>query len=905
MAIVADPGTPTPSTFRIGFGAGAGASSLATWRCAARLAGREVRRRPGRTTLVVALVVLPTLAMTLGVVVARSNARWDSDPFTRDAGRVADLQVQLAVAPTDDRLAEVLPAGSRWLRYRSVGGTIRSTGPDGLATWASVTDLPVNDSLQGGQVILRSGTSPDPGEVVVTERLAGQLGVGVGDTLRLERPAGSWRVSGLAVTLSGFDDHRLVIPSFDWRLARPDSISETVLVDLPEEPDVATADALLASLGGGSARVRETWQAELVEVQAEELAWGWVAGVLGLVVVGIVIAAAFATSARRQLVTLGHLAAQGAPRPVVRRTLVLQGWWTGLLGATVGVGVGVAGLLLGRPWLERVWGRVIDSYVIRLPDLLVIVATGAVAGAIAALVPARSIARVPVLAALNGRRPVGRVPRLLVPVGLVLFGGGAGLVAWAVAVSQPSSSGPDGSLVGLVAILGGLGILFGACCASPLVVDLAARAVTLLGGSPRLAARSLARARGRSAGVVTAIAVVGAAAVLVTTVMATREARWPTRSGDEITSLPSHVVHVTTAVAGQGALDLESGVSADLRSDLLEVLPGSRVLAHRKAIPDGRPEAESSAPGLPSSGLPPLDSYDPLLEAWSAPTIADEEVLALLGLSDGDRARLERAGILNLDRLVGLTDPDGDPLLVRERETASVSIGSPVVTTEAPRTLDPFASDGNGVSVLVTEEALSRWGLRPATVGVYVLAPADLTERQMRQLDVIRYATQDLDFTFLSAVGERPSTGTEDVGIFWERPEPAEVPVTLLYAAVVGVALLLTLLVVAIGLSLSATESRDERDVLVAVGARPRTLRRMAGVKAVILAGTGVALAVPTGLVPAWIVLREPGRPEAVPWVALALLLVAVPVIAGLLAWLSSTIAQRVHPVHASSFAAD
>ncbi|MEJ7561068.1 MAG: hypothetical protein WKF45_00910 [Ilumatobacteraceae bacterium] len=68
----------------------------------------------------------------------------------------------------------------------------------------------------------------------------------------------------------------------------------------------------------------------------------------------------------------------------------------------------------------------------------------------------------------------------------------------------------------------------------------------------------------------------------------------------------------------------------------------------------------------------------------------------------------------------------------------------------------------------------------------------------------------------------------------------------LVQVAIAAVATLLVLIVVAIGLSLAATESRDERDVLVAVGARPVTMSRMAGVKAVVLTMTGGVLAVPT-----------------------------------------------------------
>jgi hypothetical protein len=123
-------------------------------------------------------------------------------------------------------------------------------------------------------------------------------------------------------------------------------------------------------------------------------------------------------------------------------------------------------------------------------------------------------------------------------------------------------------------------------------------------------------------------------------------------------------------------------------------------------------------------------------------------------------------------------------------------------------------------------------------------------------------------------------------------------------------ALLFTLLVVAVGLTLSAAESRDERDVLVAVGAKPATLRRVAGQKAAMMALAGTALSVPTGLVPVIMVLRPlrqaPGElPLDIPWLVIGMLVVSVPIVAGVVTWGSSVIAQRVRPVRMSTLALD
>ena len=101
---------------------------------------------------------------------------------------------------------------------------------------------------------------------------------------------------------------------------------------------------------------------------------------------------------------------------------------------------------------------------------------------------------------------------------------------------------------------------------------------------------------------------------------------------------------------------------------------------------------------------------------------------------------------------------------------------------------------------------------------------------------------------------------------------------------------MLTLLVVAIGLSLAATESRDERDVLVAVGAKPRTLRGLAGTKAVVLTVGAAFLAIPTGFIPvaAVITAADGGDRLAFPWLTALGLLVLVPALAGVAALCAS-----------------
>ena len=109
------------------------------------------------------------------------------------------------------------------------------------------------------------------------------------------------------------------------------------------------------------------------------------------------------------------------------------------------------------------------------------------------------------------------MPRRLVPIGLTSFAAGVALL---VLVTLASSEGPtstNGNVYAAAAVLGGLAVMAGMCCASPIAVDVIGRAGTRLRGTWRLAARSLSRSRTRSAGVLTAIAVTGTAAIAITT----------------------------------------------------------------------------------------------------------------------------------------------------------------------------------------------------------------------------------------------------------------------------------------------------------------------------------------------------------------------------------------------------
>jgi len=119
--------------------------------------------------------------------------------------------------------------------------------------------------------------------------------------------------------------------------------------------------------------------------------------------------------------------------------------------------------------------------------------------------------------------------------------------------------------------------------------------------------------------------------------------------------------------------------------------------------------------------------------------------------------------------------------------------------------------------------------------------------------------------------------------------------------AAAGGSLLFTLLVVAIALALDASESGDERALLAAIGAPPKVRRSIVAWQAFLLPALAAVVAVPAGLLVVFAVVsveRELDGPAAnvgvqVPWGAMALLLVVVPLATAGLTWVGAAIRGR------------
>lgn len=865
------------------------------WRFAGRLARREVRRRPGRTLLVMALVAVPVFGMTFGSVVGRAlhesqkvDAYWPAgaDLMASQSGR-HDVD-SLDSAPDLQVLATVRAAD--WAPIVEVDGSVE-TGVRVSAAGLGVAD-PQNAIEDGGW--------PGEGQVWLTADLARRFGVRIGDTLELQRPAGTWTVSGLGRRRRTSSEPAMqfaVLPAGEFR---PDVLTESTyiaVVGADPHDDGAALERAVRAFPPESVVTADGFGDDGF---GTSLAWGWVAGAIALAAMGLIIAAAFATSSRRQLATIGLLSANGSSPAVTSRMLALQGLWTGAIGSFAGAAAAVTLALTGRSVIGRVIGGDLVGMRVAWPDVVVIVLTGTVAATLAALVPARSASRVPVMMALSGRRPVRPVPRRLVPIGLGLFGGGVLLVAVAAA-----SSDQAGNLIAIVAIIGGLLVIAGACCATPLAVDVASRIGARLGGSWRIAARSLARTRSRTAAVVTAIAVAAGLTVAGSGAAASQRPSddFPTQTLADAAVFvrPSEAWGETGGVLATDWRD-PLPVAAEVRDRVGQVLPSARWYPLRVVRWD----------------LPPAN-YD-ADAGWSvnpwwfdSVIVADDATMDLYGLNDRERAAVRDVGALVLNNYdIFDVDPRHPTVVV---PTAAGDVMLPValrdhvreqyrMARDAPFGMEVEAAippEGYGTDALMlTEQAARRAGFDVVERGGFIRNDGPIDNEVLSTLSLMWQ-----DSSYLSTYYTAYSRATSSYSMTWGWTPGEQFSARLAQSLVVAASLVVTLVIVAIALALAAAEGKDERDVFVAVGARPQTLRSMAASKAVVMTFTGIAVAIPAGLVPTAVAFRAADHPFHVPWWALGLLVGVVPLVAGLSALGGSAIGQRLRPVRMSTLATD
>jgi putative ABC transport system permease protein len=421
---------------------------------------------------------------------------------------------------------------------------------------------------------------------------------------------------------------------------------------------------------------------------------------------------------------------------------------------------------------------------------------------------------------------------------------------------------------------------------SPVVVASLARLGPLVRGGGRVAVRSVVRSRASSAAVVMALIAINAGAIAISTAFASST----TQSVNGAAFMPDNALIVTRTIPSEtqrvgSYLPIPASVERTLRT----ILPKA-TWDERRAVLDTVVKGGGGESRLVQNGkiVAVVDTLEMV--------VADPPILHLVGLSSADNATLQRVGAIVLG------SPDDPQAHSRAPVTVQVGQGADAPTLTAARTKDSIRATAAS-SILITPAKARALRLSIVPAGEIVTNPTALNESQRASIDAL------LPSLVFGPKGQfDPNAPMLDV--LWTGPRSREISPNTVRQILLAIVIVIALIVLAMSLALSAAETRDERDVLVALGARPRTMRTVAAWKAGLLAFIGAAIAVPTGFIPVAFVfaasVRTGDRAHLVfPWTTALELVIVAPIIAAVIAAIGSGIAQRVRPTQMSTFAAD
>ncbi len=243
------------------------------------------------------------------------------------------------------------------------------------------------------------------GGVTIGRGLADEYGIGVGDTLLLDGPAGKRRAPIVGIVRTVFAGGQTVGMSLAT-IERIYGVTADSLIAIKarSEQDRAALRSKVDRLLANRFPNLEALSNEEVKADAEDQ-FQQVFGFFGAIVAVAVIASLFgiintlSMSVFERTREIGVLRALGATRRQIRRTIAIESLMIGLIGALLGIGVGAAigwallkGLAAGVPGV---------TYTAPISTIVGVVIAGIVLGLLASILPARRAARQDVIDALG------------------------------------------------------------------------------------------------------------------------------------------------------------------------------------------------------------------------------------------------------------------------------------------------------------------------------------------------------------------------------------------------------------------------------------------------------------------------------------------------------------------------
>ncbi|MFJ9636991.1 FtsX-like permease family protein [Streptomyces sp. NPDC101178] len=840
--------------------------------------------------------------------------------------------------PEDERkpvdVPATFPKGSRYLTEQSVPASV--TTRHGIAD-TQITELDIADPLLRGRVELTEGAYPQArNEIAATEAFLDASGLSVGDRVTVRGPQQVYTLTGavelpaelkteslfavpgavIAPWQKTADGDKEILPpqagNLKWLVQGPSGAGVTwsdvraanekgvvvrarqVVLDPPPDSEIPMA----AHMGGSDSGIRELTAAALT--------------VAAMAVLEIVLLAgpAFAVGARRSRRQLGLVGSCGGNRSQVRAVVLAGGAVLGGVGAVAGVGAGFGLTALFRPMIEEFTGRRFGELTVQPWEILAIAALGLVTGVLAALAPAIVAGRQSVLESLTGRRGSRRSSRVLPVIGSLVMAAGTALAVFG-GVSGNINLVAGGSVLAELGLLGCI----------PVIVGFLGRLGRRLPLTPRIALRDAARNRGRTAPAVAAVMAAVAGSVAIATYTSSNAAEQAYDHQPDLTAGTAAVMAFDTSQKAnlpraRAAVEQNYPVNGG-RADVGRVWAGSDCSVYYEEE-DGcgtiglvKPTGEGHSCPLSGKGAKELAlriSADEHKRLMNSPACVDERwTMVSLG-SDDSKIVIGDAGLLT--SYVKLDDPAaaqalaaGTPVLLnsayakngevtlkavhtyndRDRKNRAPHPGKARTTTDRLKVYvapDRYASTP-GIRMILPQRTADELGLHTEDhASVYTLSrePND-AERQAADAAIEQAGNRAYVMTASTAE---------------QSDEEVILLILALFAGVV------TLGAAAITTGLSKADAEADLTTLSAVGAPPGVRRALSGFQCLVVALTGVLLGTAAGIVPA-VALRltdlraavaemraDPMEsaytPIVMPWPTIALLALAVPVLAGLLA---------------------
>lgn len=606
----------------------------------------------------------------------------------------------------------------------------------------------------------------------------------------------------------------------------------------------------------------------------------------GLFIVSALLAGpAFAVIAQRQRHTLAIAASNGATGPQLRRTVLGQALVLGVLSALVasalGIGLAPLGIRLVNHWRPTAqWG----PFDIPWRQLLLVLASAIVSSVTAALLPARGLGRLDVVAALRGQMAPRPARRSYPLVGIALVALGV-LATWA-AFEQPTG----GNRPMLLLFGGSLALVAGALLTVPMVLVGIGRLTSRAPAAVRMAARDNARQRGRATPTVAAVM---AGSILF--------------SGLAIglASYDAMAARTYTPTAPDGWLTAQDSrffgdsPSADAAREIVaKAVPGARtaLLSHAELRdpadrtpstsaslwiapsdcpveqPDGPPSARCAGIALGGYGnAHPLVLVDPA-DLDALPQL-DADARAALARGEILSSAPDSTGTLPVRRLVSQDDHPDRPATVS-------AAGSITVHALARSSLDRLAEYSGEPGLVLATPATAR-ALGAAWTSPYLL----LAHGE-------HPVTTEQEETIAGQLDAMPDLVHVERGY----QSPVRAIAWILFATVLALSVVATVTATALAIG----EAQRDLATLAAVGARTRTRTVLAAAQAALLALAGTVIGLLVGAVPGvlWSLYatRRPVDPSVaesdtlwhtdlvIPWAGLGGAMVAIPLLAAAVA---------------------